>query len=434
MQVSVESGEGLEKRLSVELPADQVDKAVNEKLVSLSRTVRLDGFRPGKIPMRVIKQRFGQQVRGEVYGDLIQKTFYEAAAGQELRPAGEPKIEVTDEGDKGSFSYIATFEVMPPIEIAAMDSVSIKKPVSSVESTDVDAMIDKLRRQRTVWNDVDRAAADGDTVKIDFKGMIDGEAFEGGSAENVPLVLGSGAMIDGFESGMLGASAGDERTLELKFPDPYRAQQFSGKDVVFDVKVNTVAEPQLPEIDEDFIKSLGVDEATEDALRVEVTANMSRELSQKLEAKVKEAVMDKLLEINDLQVPRAMINQESAALKQQAEQEMAQSGQSSKLDLPLSVFESQAERRVKLGMLVGEIVNQQKIELDEEKVTATIAQAAESYETPAEIIDWYRENPESQRGVENKVLEDQVVEWVLDQMQVEEEAVSFETIMGNEAS
>ncbi|MGV6827370.1 MAG: trigger factor [bacterium] len=430
MQVSVESGEGLERRLSVELPAEQVDKAVNEKLQSLSRTVRLDGFRPGKVPMRVLKQRFGQQVRGEVYGDLIQQTFYEAAAGEDLAPAGEPHIEVKDDGE--NFSYTATFEVLPAIEVAAMDGVSISRPVSSVEDSDVDAMIDKLRRQRTIWNDVERASQDGDTVWIDFEGKIDGEVFDGGSAENVPLVLGSGAMIEGFESGLLGASKEEARTLYLTFPEEYRAEHLAGKDVVFDVKVTRVAEPELPEINEDFIKALGIDGGDEAELRTEVTSNMNRELKQKLESKTKERVMDKILEINNLEIPRALIEQESKALKQQTEQEMAQQGQQGSLDLPLSVFEPQAERRVKLGLLIGEIVKQQSIELDKDRVNAAIEDAAQSYETPQDVIDYYNQNPETRAGVENKVLEDQVVDWILDQMTVEDEQLSFDEIMGND--
>ncbi|MFM1891484.1 MAG: trigger factor, partial [Pseudomonadota bacterium] len=263
MQVTVESGEGLEKRLSVELPAEQVSAAVDKKLQQLARSVRLDGFRPGKVPLRVIKQRFGQQVRQEVYGDIIQATFYEAAQQQDLRPAGEPKIELRDEAGEGGFGYTATFEVVPEVAVGDLSALSVKRPTAVVTDGDVDAMIEKLRAQRTTWNEVQRPAQDGDTVHIDFKGFIDGEAFEGGSAENVPLRLGSGAMIEGFEAGLVGASAGEARTLEVKFPDDYRATKLAGKAATFEVTVNSVAEPVLPAVDADFARAFGVEDGTE---------------------------------------------------------------------------------------------------------------------------------------------------------------------------
>ena len=267
MQVSVESGEGLEKRLLVDLPAERVSAEMDKKLKDLARHVRLDGFRPGKVPMRTIKQRFGEQVRQETYGTLIQETLYEAASQEKLMPAGEPQVELREAAEEGGLGYTAIFEVMPEIKVADLAGQSLSRPLAEVTESDIDAMLDKLRKQRTTWNEVDRGAKDGDTVHMDFRGLVDGEAFDGGSAENVPLVLGSGSMIEGFESGLLGAKAGDERTLEVKFPEDYRAEHLAGKDATFEVKVLRVTEPQLPELDEEFIKGFGIEDGSPESLR-----------------------------------------------------------------------------------------------------------------------------------------------------------------------
>jgi trigger factor len=356
MQVSVETGEGLERKLTIEIPAENVSEKVEKRLKEISRQVRLDGFRPGKVPMRVVKQRFGMQARHEVYGDIIQSTFYEAAQQEKLHPAGEPAIEIKDDNGEGGFSYIATFEVVPNVTVTDLSGAEVDKPVSEVTEADVDAMFDKLRKQRTTWNEVDRAAQNDDKLDISFKGFMDGEAFDGGSAENAPLVLGSGAMIDGFESGLLGASKGEQRTLELKFPDDYHAKQLAGKDVSFEVTVNSVSEPVLPAIDEDFVKSLGVESGKEEDLRTEVRNNMTHELNQKVLGLVKERVMDLLIEKHDFDVPSAMVKNEAVRMKEQTKNDMQARGQKSTLDLPVSIFEDQAKRRVKLGMIVGEII------------------------------------------------------------------------------
>lgn len=433
MQVSVESGEGLQKRLLINVPAEQVDTAIDGKLKELSRTARIDGFRPGKIPMRVLKQRYGEQVKHDVYGEMIQSSFYQAASQENLQPVGPPSIELREEEDVEGLAYTATFDVMPEIKLADLSGIVVKKPVAEVADSDVDAMIEKLRKQRTTWNEVDREAADGDTVTIDFKGMMDGEAFEGGSGEALPLVLGSGSMIPGFEDGLLGVKAGDARTLEIKFPEDYRAQHLAGKDAAFEVDVKQVSEAELPPVDEAFVKSLGVDDGSEEGLRVEIRSNMEREVKQKVRIRIKEQVMDGLLEANDISVPKAMIEQESAALKQQAQNEMAQSGQQSSIDLPLNIFEGQAERRVKLGLLVGQVISEQKLEVDQERVASSIADMAGTYEDPQEIIDWYQENQEQRQSMEKVVLEDQAADWALEQMQVEDEQLSFDDLLDNQA-
>jgi len=431
MQVSVESGEGLEKRLLVDLPAERVAAVMDKKLKDLARHVRLDGFRPGKVPMRTIRQRFGEQVRQEAFGSLIQETLYEAASQQQLMPAGEPQIELREAAEEGGLGYTATFEVMPEVKLADLSGQKVTRVTADVTDADIDAMIEKLRKQRTVWNDVDRGAKDGDTVYMDFKGMIDGEVFEGGSAENVPLVLGSGAMIEGFESGLLGAQAGDERTLEVRFPDDYRAKHLAGKDATFEVKVLRVAEPQLPDVDEAFVKAFGVEDGTVEGLRADVAKNMRHELKQKLNGITKEHVMDALIAANPMDIPKALVNQEAERIKQQMLQEMQQRGQRSTVDLPASVFADQARRRVHLGLLVAEIIDQQKLSAGEDQVRETIAEFAESYEDPQEVIDYYLQDKNARKGIENLVLENLVVDWAAGQMQVADEQRSFSEVMEN---
>jgi trigger factor len=433
MQVSVESGEGLERRLLVDLPAERVNAEIDKKIKDLARHVRLDGFRPGKVPLRTVRQRFGEQVRQETVGTLIQETLYEAASQQKLMPAGEPRVELRESAEEGGLGYTAVFEVMPEVTVADLSSHTVERPVAEVAESDVDRMIDKLRQQRTVWNDVERQAQDGDTVHIDFRGLIDGEPFEGGSAEGVPLVLGSGSMIDGFESGLLGAAAGEERILEVTFPADYRAENLAGKAATFEVKVHRVAEPQLPEVDEDFVKAFGVDEGTLEALRGNVRKNMAHELTQKIRAKVKNQVMDVLVQANPLTVPKAMVDQEAERIKQQTMQEMRGRGQPSQFDLPASVFVEQARRRVHLGMLVTEIMTAQGLRAEEDDLRATIAEFADSYENPDEVVDYYLKTPEARASIENLVLENKVVDWVLGQVTVTDLPTTFDDVMENSA-
>ncbi|MCG6965359.1 MAG: trigger factor [Chromatiaceae bacterium] len=431
MQVSVESGEGLEKRLLVDLPADRVAAEVDKRLKDLARHVRLDGFRPGKVPMRTVKQRFGEQVRQEAYGTLIQETLYEAASQHQLMPAGEPQIELRESGEEGGFGYTAVFEVMPEVKVAELSGQTVTRPIADVAESDVDEMLEKLRKQRTVWNDVDRGAKDGDTVHIDFNGKIDGEDFQGGSADNVPLVLGSGSMIEGFEAGLLGAKAGDERTLEVRFPDDYRAQHLAGKDATFEVKVLRVAEPQLPELDEEFVKAFGVADGGIGGLRADVAKNMRHELKQKLQGITKDRVMDALIAANPMDIPKSLVNQEAERMKEQMVHDMQQRGQRTSTDLPASIFADQARRRVHLGLLVAEIISAHQLKADEEQLRQTIADFADSYEDPQEVIDYYMQDKNARKSIENLVLENQVVDWVLGQMQVVDESKSFSEVMDN---
>ncbi|MCG8427447.1 MAG: trigger factor [Chromatiales bacterium] len=434
MQVSVESSEGLERKMTVELPVEQVNEAVEKRLKEIARTVKLDGFRPGKVPMSVVRKRFTGQVRDEVFGDLIQSTYFQALSQEKLQPAGEPKIEPLEKDPKEGVGYIATFEVMPEVAIKDMSGAVIKKAVAEVSDADLDGMIEKLRQQRTTWNEVEREAQDGDQVTISFKGFIDGEAFDGGSADSVPLVLGSGSMIEGFEAGLVGAKAEESKTLELKFPEDYRVETLAGKDTTFEVEVGKVAEPVLPEVDEEFIKVFGVTEGGVDAFKAEIRGNMERELEEKIHSGVKQQAMDALLEVNSFDVPQALITQEAQALQQQAKANIAQSGQPSQIELPINLFEDQAKRRVQLGLLIAEIIEQNKIEIDADRVRAKVEQFAQSYEQPQEVIDYYYSDKKNLAAVENVVLEDQVVDWVIEQAKVEEQSSTFEEIMNPQQS
>jgi len=427
MQVSVESREGLERRMTVELPTEKVNEAVEKRLKEVARTTRLDGFRPGKVPLSVVRKRFSGQVRQEILGDMVQSSYFEALAQEKLQPAGEPSIEPIDEA--AGMGYVAVFEVMPEVELASLAEVEIKEPAVSVTDEDLQAMLEKLRKQRATWTDVQRGAQDGDQVTMDFKGFIDGEAFDGGSADAVPLVLGSGSMIPGFEEGLAGVESGDERVLDLQFPEDYQSKKLAGKAASFEVKVSNVAEPVLPEINEEFAKAYGVSEGGIEAFHTEIRSNMARELQEKIRSVLKEQAMDALLKVNSLEVPNVLVKQEAKAILEQTKDNMAQSGQASNIELPVSLFEEQAQRRVTLGLIIGEVIKQHKIELDEDRVRQKVEQFAQSYEDPQEVIDYYYANKQQLASVENVVLEDQVVDWVLGQARVEQSETGFDELM-----
>ena len=433
MQVSVESSEGLERRMTVELPAEKVNEAVEKKLKEIARSIRLDGFRPGKVPLSVVRKRFSNDARQEVFGDLVQSSYFEALMQEKINPAGEPSIKPVEKAGDGGMAYVAVFEVMPEVELNPLGDVTVKRPLAEVTDKDLEEMVGKLRKQRTTWSEVEREAKDGDQVTINFKGFIDGEAFEGGSAEGVPLELGTNGMIEGFEEGLLGAKAGEQRTLELKFPEEYHAEHLAGKPATFEVEVTKVSEATLPEVNEEFIKAFGITEAGVEGFYKEIRANMSRELDEKIRGVVKEQAMDALLEVNPLEVPKALVRREAQVLMEQTKANMAQNGQQSGIELPLELFEGQAEKRVKLGLIIAEVLSSNNIELDEERVREKVETFAQTYEEPQQVIDYYYNNKEQLAGIQNLVLEEQVVDWVLDQVKVEDAASGFEDVMNPSA-
>lgn len=428
MHVSVESSEGLERRMTVELPAERVNEEVEKRLKDISRTARVDGFRPGKVPLSVIRKRYLDQVLMEVHGELIRSTYFEALGQEKLHPAGDPLIEPVEKDLGEGFGYTAVFEVVPEIELADLSKTTIKRPVSEVTDADVEQMIEKLRKQRVTWNDVERKSQNGDQLTINFKGSIDGEAFAGGTADNVPLVLGSKSMIEGFEAGLVGAAVGEQTTIDLTFPSDYQATNLAGKEARFEVEITKVSEPVLPELDEEFIQAFGLSDGNVATLQSEIRSNMERELEDKTGALLKKRVMDALLEANDVNLPKAMIKQEAQSLKEQTVQNMEQYGQKSGVDLPLDLFEEQARRRVALGLIVAEVIRANQIKLDDERVKDKIAKFAQTYEDPQEVIDYYSSNKQQMAVVQNVVLEEQVVDWVLEQAKVVDETSSFDEI------
>jgi trigger factor len=429
MQVSVESSEGLERRMTVELPAEKVNAAVEKRLKEIARTIRLDGFRPGKVPLSVVRKRFSNDAKQEVFGDLVQSSYFEALMQEKLNPAGEPSIEPVEKGTEEGMAYVAVFEVMPEVKLNPLSEVTVKRPVAEVTDEDLAEMVEKLRKQRITWNEVDREARDGDQITINFKGYMDGEAFEGGSADGIPLELGTKGMIAGFEEGLVGAKAGEARTLELTFPESYHAKQLAGKPATFEVEVIKVSEAVLPEVNEEFIKAFGVSEEGVDGFYKEIRANMTRELEDKLRGLVKEQAMDALLQVNELEVPKALVSREAQVLLQQTKANLAQGGQGNNINLPVELFEEQARKRVTLGLIIAEVLGSNNIELDEARVRQKIEQFAQSYEDPQQVIDYYYSNKEQLSGIQNLVLEDQVVDWVLDQVTVEDTAKGFDEVM-----
>ena len=417
MRVSVETTSGLERRLTVGVPADRVDSAVDKRLQDAARSARLPGFRPGKVPIKVMKQRFGAGVRQEVLGEVISQSFQEAVMSENLRPAGQPSIEARKMDAGHDVEYTATFEVFPAVEVNSLDDLSIEKPVADVTDADIDDIIEVFRKQQGKLVNVDRAAAEGDTVIIDFQGSRDGEPFDGGSGEGTALELGSGRMIPGFEDGLIGASADEQKTLNLTFPEDYQSEDLAGVAVEFEVKVKEVQELELAPVNEALFAQYGLAEGTEEDFRAEVKQNMERELRNAVEAYVKNQVMDAIVAAHtDLELPSALIGQEISAMRQQMFQQFGGAAPQD-LDLttilPDEMFSEQAERRVKLGLVVAEMISQYELSAEPAKVREAIEDIASTYQDPEEVINWYYSENEKLAGIESRVLEDAVTEKLL---------------------
>ncbi|AXA66599.1 trigger factor [Pseudomonas oryzihabitans] len=424
MQVSVENTSALERRMTIGVPAERIETEVNKRLQQTARRAKVPGFRPGKVPMSVIRQRYEASARQEALGDLIQETFYEAVVEQKLNPAGAPAVEpkVFEKGK--DLEYVATFEVFPEFEVKGLDGIEIERQDASVEDADIDKMLDVLRKQGTRYEAVDRAAANDDQLTLDFVGTQDGEAFAGGSAEGTKLVLGSGRMIPGFEDGLVGAKAGDERVLDLTFPEDYQNLDLAGKAAQFKITVKEVAAPELPELNEAFFKQFGVEETTVEGFRAEVRKNMDRELRQALKTKVKNQVMDGLLAANQIDVPAALISNEVDRLRVQAVQQFG--GNIQPEQLPAELFSEQAKRRVLLGLIIAEMVKQFELKPDDARVRELIEEMAAAYQEPEQVVKWYYQNEQQLNEVRSVVLEEQVVDTVLKQAKVTDKQVSYE--------
>lgn len=431
MQVSLERKEGLERTLRVDIPEERVDSAVRERLNRLAKTVRMDGFRPGKVPMRVVRDRFGGQVRQEVLGELIQSTFREAVVQEELQPAGMPRIEADEEGDASGFTYRATFEVMPEVELQPVDDLEIEKPVAEVTDEDIDRMIETLQAQRRRFEEVDRPAAHGDQVVVDFVGRLDGEPFDNGSGTDTPIEIGAGRMIDGFEEGLEGIKAGESRSIDVTFPENYGAEHLAGRDVVFEVTAKAVQEGHLPEVDEDFVRGFGIESGEIADLRADLQRNMERELRQTLRSQLREQVMNALLERNPIDVPQAMVDEQIQQLREQMKQQLG--GQIPDEQLGDELFSEQAQRRARIGLLLMQVVRDAEIEATPEQVRARVEEIASAYEEPDRVIQHYYGNRELLSGVESMVVEDMAIDWLLEHAQVTERKMDFSSVMNQQA-
>lgn len=421
MQVSVESGEGLERRMRIDLPFERIQGEVDKRLQQLVRSARLPGFRPGKVPLKLLRQRYGETLQQEVFGDLVQSSFGEAVAQESLRPAGRPKIEPDIDRGERRFGYVAVFEVLPEFQLASLSGRLVARPVAQVADSDLESMIERLRVQRQTWEAVEGPTALGDRVTISYTGTLEGAPFEGGSGSNSRVELGSGRMIPGFEEGLIGASRGETRLLELQFPEGYQRKDLAGRPVHFEVRIDWVERAQLPVVDAAFVREFDVEDGDLERFRADVRGNMERELTQRLKARLKGRVMDLLIAAHSIEVPRALIQEEIESLRGQMRENLS----APRMELPDTLFEDSARRRVTLGLIIAEIVKHKGIKADPARIRAAVEEMASTYQEPQGVIDYYYADRQRLAPVESLVLEDQVVDWVLDQVRVEDEPLTF---------
>ncbi len=429
MQISIETTSGLERRLTISVPSETFEEQIAARLGDAASRMRLPGFRPGKVPMKEVRRRYGKAVRAEVAGELMQSSFFDAVRQEDLSPAGQPSLDVVSMEPGNDLEFTATFEVFPSVELADLSRVSVKRPQAQITEVDLDDMIERLRDQRKEWLEVDRAAADGDRVTVDFEGRLDGEVFDGGKSEDAAFVVGAGQMIEDFDAGVRGRSAGERASFDATFPEDYRAEHLAGKTVTFDVTVKSVTEATLPELDETFFKSFGIEDGGLEAFRADVRQNMQREMDAAVRTSLKNQVMDQLNELHELQLPGALVSNETQTLRQQMLQQFQMYGAENAPELPDELFREQAERRVRVGLVVNEIVSAAGLEVSPEKVRARVEEMAEGYAEPQQVINWYYGNQEQLRQVEMSVLEDQVVDHVLERAKQETLPSTYQDIV-----
>ena len=426
MQVSVEETGNIERKLSIVIPAERVDGEVDTRLKSMRGRVKEDGFRPGKVPMSVVSQKYGDSVYQEVVGELFQSTFYEAADQEKLKVAGMPKIEATVLEPGKDLEYNATFDIYPEFKVGDVKKLKVKEPVVKIAAADVNEMIETLRKQQQTFKEVKRAAKKGDLLVIDFTGKIDGEEFEGGSAEDFSVELGAGRMLSDFEDALKGMKVGAEKETDVAFPKDYPQETLQGKTAQFTLKVKTVSEPELPEVNEEFIKKFGVEDGDEKAFKAEIKSNMQRESDQRIKSRIKQSVMDGLHELHEIDLPNSLVDEEV----KQVRNEMQQNSQGADMSsLPDEMFRDQAARRVKLGLIVGEIITKNNLEKDQSKIDDMLNSLAESYEDPQALIEYYRSDQQAMQTIEAAVMEEMIVDWVLDKAKVTEEKLKFTELM-----
>lgn len=433
MQVSVETTQGLERKLTISVPADKIDVEVKNRLRQIAKTQRINGFRPGKVPPSVIQKRYGASVRQEIAGEVMQRNFVEAIIAEKINPAGRPQFVAKSNEDGKDLEFEATFEIYPEVEVKDVEKIKVERPAVEVTDKDLDEMFVTLQKQHQTWKENKRKTKKGDKLTIDFLGRVDGEEFEGGKAEGFELELGSNRMIPGFEKDIIGMKLGEEKTITVTFPEDYHAENLKGKEAEFDIKIIKTEGPVLPKVDEDFAKLFGVEEGGVEALREEVKKNMTRELNQAVKAKVKDQVIEGLLEANDVELPSALVAQEVDVLRQQAMQRFAgQMDPKNMPELPADMFEEQAKRRVKVGLLLGEVIKTNDLKVDEAKVNELIESAASAYEDPQEVIEYYKTNKEMNQQMQNVALEEQAVDVLIASAKVKDKKSSFQDVMNPE--
>ncbi len=428
MQVTVESTGTLERKLRVELPAERIEKEVDSRLKSVGRTAKIKGFRPGKVPPKVVRQRYGKAIREEVLSELMQQSYSDAVRQENLNPAGAPSIEPEDRDDK-SFAYVATVEVMPEVELKDLEKIKIAKPVVDIDEKDIDEMILKLRRQKATWSAVDRKSADGDRVVCDFDGTLKGEAFQGGKGEAVPVILGQGQMLPDFEKGLQGVTADEEKTIKVKFPKDYHAEDLAGKKADFAIKVHRVEEEVLPPEDDALAEMFNVTEGGLKQFREDVADNMRREAEQKTSNEIREQVMQGLLDTNPLEIPNTLKHQEMHSMQHEAMQRLGIEDHDQAP--PLENFEESADKRVRLGLLIRQLVTDQSMTVTQDDVRAQVENMCAGYEDPEQMVEIYMSNPQVVQQIEPVVLEQRAVDWLVENGKVKEKKVSFTEYMDN---
>ncbi|SHF69390.1 trigger factor [Vibrio gazogenes] len=431
MQVTVETLEGLQRRLNITVPAANIEDAVTAELRNIAKNRRFDGFRKGKVPMKMVAKMYGKAVRQDILGEVMQRHFIEAIIQEKVNPAGAPTFTPVEDEENKDLVFNATFEVYPEVELKGLDNIEVEKPNVAVKDEDVAEMLETLRKQQATWTEVDAAAEEGKRVTLDFVGTIDGEAFEGGKAEDFALEMGAGRMIPGFEDGIVGKTAGMEFEIDVTFPEDYHAENLKGKAAKFAIKISKVEERELPELNDEFVAKFGVSEGGVEALRAEVRKNMERELKQAVKQRIKQQAIDGLVKENDIDVPSALIDQEIEVLRQQAAQRFGGNPEAA-AQLPRELFEEQAKRRVVVGLLLGEVIKADELKADDEKVKALIEDMATAYEDPQEVVTYYEQNEELMNNMRNVALEEQAIDALLAKAKISEKDVSFNELMNSQ--
>ena len=423
----------LERRLDLLVAIEELEKDIDQRLKRIGKNFKMPGFRPGKVPANIVKQQYGEQAHFDALNEVLERAFGEAAKSQELRVAGNPRIEPKTTESKTHLEFSAVFEVYPEVKLGDLSSVEIERPVLEVGTAEIDSTMTVLRKQRVRYEPVDRGAAKDDRVTIDFLGKKDGEPFAGGQAKDYPFVLGAGSMLADFENAIYGLKAGESKTFEMTFPADYLSKEIAGQTVSFEITVKEVREPILPEIDPDFAKELGVEDGDVEKMRAEIETNLKREVSKRLQAKVKDQVMEALLKTNPIDVPNALLEMEIQRLMQSARQDMEQRGGAKMKDFPMQRewFVDQAQRRVSLGLILSEAVKANSLQAKPEQVKEIVEEAAQSYEHPEEVVRWYYAQPQRLAEIEGVVIEDNVVEWALSSAKVLDKPVAFDELMGH---